>query len=184
MIPMGEDFCFQNAPEFFASSDRLIDYWNTNIMSQTNIELKYSTPSMYIDDLAALDRSWTTRYDDMFPYADNDVTYWTGYYTSRANSKKFIRDGGHVLNSSNKLFALAALDVDTTDAEIQTYKDMKYKMMDAVGIAQHHDAITGTETTKVTKDYNNRIYEGMQYSKVGYSSLIADLAASAGVSSD
>ena len=111
MIPMGEDFCFQNAPEFFASSDRLIDYWNTNIMSQTNIELKYSTPSMYIDDLAALDRSWTTRYDDMFPYADNDVTYWTGYYTSRANSKKLIRDGGHVLNSSNKLFALAALDV-------------------------------------------------------------------------
>ena len=146
---MGEDFCFQNAPEFFASSDRLIDYWNTNIMSQTNIELKYSTPSMYIDAVAAQDIAWPTRYDDMFPYADQDDSYWTGYFTSKANSKKFIRDGGRTLNSSNKLFALAALDVDTTDAEIQTYEDMKYKMMDAVGITQHHDAVTGTARTHV-----------------------------------
>ena len=155
---MGEDFCFQNAPEFFASSDNLIEYWNANIMSQTNIELKYSTPSMYIDDLAALDRSWTTRYDDMFPYADQDDSYWTGYFTSKANSKKYIRDGGHTLNSSNKLFALAALDVDTTDAEIQTYEDMKYKMMDVVGITQHHDAVTGTAKTRAVLDYERRIY--------------------------
>jgi len=149
MFAMGEDFTFQNAHKFFASSDNLIEYWNANIMSQTNIELKYSTPSMYIDAVAAQDIAWPTRYDDMFPYADQDDSYWTGYFTSKANSKKFIRDGGRTLNSSNKLFALAALDVDTTDAEIQTYEDMKYKMMDVVGITQHHDAVTGTARTHV-----------------------------------
>jgi len=31
----------------------MINYWNENIMSQTNIELIYSTPSMYVDAVAA-----------------------------------------------------------------------------------------------------------------------------------
>jgi hypothetical protein len=158
MFAMGDDFTFQNAEEFFASSDNLIEYWNENIMNQTNIELKYSTPSMYIDAVAAQDIAWPTRYDDMFPYADQDDSYWTGYFTSKANSKKFIRDGGRTLNSSNKLFALAALDIDTTDAEIQTYEDMKFKMMDAVGVTQHHDAVTGTAKTRAVLDYERRIY--------------------------
>jgi len=70
----------------------------------------------------------------LFPYADNDESWWTGYFSSKANDKKFFRDGGHILNSSNKLFALAALDIDTSDADITTYKEMKDDMMDAVGI--------------------------------------------------
>jgi len=50
---MGEDFRFQNAHQFFRSSDNLISYWNQNILPLTNIELLYSTPSMYIDAVAA-----------------------------------------------------------------------------------------------------------------------------------
>lgn len=153
-------------------------------MSQTNIELKYSTPSMYVDAVAAQNISWPTRYDDLFPYADNDESWWTGYFSSKANDKKFFRDGGHILNSSNKLFALAALDIDTSDSDISTYKSMKDDMMDAVGITQHHDAITGTAREHVSKDYDRIVFEGIENSQAGYSSLIADLAESAGVSSD
>jgi hypothetical protein len=66
----------------------LIDYWNTNIFDLTNIELIYSTPSIYVDAVAAENIVWPTKYDDMFPYADHEAAYWTGYFTSRANSKK------------------------------------------------------------------------------------------------
>jgi hypothetical protein len=41
------------------------------MQDQTNIELIYSTPSMYIDAISAQNIKWPTKYDDLFPYADN-----------------------------------------------------------------------------------------------------------------
>ena len=77
---------------------------------------------------------WPTKYDDMFPYANNDYTYWTGFYSSRANDKKYFRDASHVLHGSNKLFALASIDQKTTDSDIKAMLDAKQAMMDVVGV--------------------------------------------------
>ena len=88
----------------------MMAFWNQNMMELTNIELIYSTPSIYVDAIAAEQISWPTKYDDMFPYADNDASFWTGYFSSRANDKKYMRDASHVLQSSNKLFALSSID--------------------------------------------------------------------------
>ena len=113
-------------------------------MSDTNIELIYSTPSMYVDAIAAENIIWPTKYDDGFPYADNDSSFWTGYFSSRANDKKYMRDASHTLHSSNKLFALSSIDQETTDAQINAMLNAKATMMDVVGVMQHHDGITGT----------------------------------------
>jgi hypothetical protein len=67
--------------------------------------LLYSTPGNYLDALIAQNITWPTKYDDMMPYADNPDEYWSGYFTSRANSKKQIRDGSATLHASNKIFA-------------------------------------------------------------------------------
>ena len=58
-----------------------------------DIKLIYSTPGMYIDAVnrAAPNMTWPTKYDDMFPYADNNASFWTGYFTSRANNKAYER---------------------------------------------------------------------------------------------
>lgn len=45
----------------------------------------YSTPSKYIDAIIAANFSLPTTYNDMVPYADFDNSFWTGFYTSRAN---------------------------------------------------------------------------------------------------
>lgn len=47
----------------------------------------------------------------MFPYADGNANYWTGYYTSRANSKRQVRDGQANLHASNKLYAQKAIEL-------------------------------------------------------------------------
>jgi hypothetical protein len=99
---------------------------------------------MYIDSVAEQKIEWTTKYDDGFPYADNDASYWTGYFSSRANDKKYMRDASHTFHSSSKLFALSAIDLETTDDQLAQIADAKSLMMDTVGIVQHHDAITGT----------------------------------------
>lgn len=56
--------------------------------------LEYSTPSRYIDGISQGSNAnlvWPTKYDDMFPYADNSLSFWTGYFTSRANAKGYIK---------------------------------------------------------------------------------------------
>jgi hypothetical protein len=112
---MGEDFRFSNAHKYFISSDNLINYWNTELYEKTNIWLKYSTPSMYVDAVNQQEIDWPVKYDDFFPYADHEAAYWTGYFSSRANAKKFFRDGQHTYHASNKLFSSLALDPTTTD---------------------------------------------------------------------
>jgi len=50
----------------------MIKYYNEHFGAQNNIEVKYSTPSIYVDALAAYNITWSTKYDDIFPYADDD----------------------------------------------------------------------------------------------------------------
>lgn len=70
---------------------------------------------MYVDAVAAQNIAWPTKYDDSFPYADDQYSFWTGYFSSRATDKEYFRRASHTLHSSNKLFALAAIDKKTTD---------------------------------------------------------------------
>jgi hypothetical protein len=176
LITMGDDFRFQNAHKYFSSSDNMINYWNEHMMESTNIELIYSTPSMYIDAIAAENIEWPTKYDDGFPYADGDTAFWTGYFSSRANAKKYMRDASHTLHSSNKLFALASIDQSTTDSEIDEMLAAKAAMLDVVGVVQHHDAITGTAKQHTADDYNKRIYKGIERTNPVYASIVDKIA--------
>jgi hypothetical protein len=82
----------------------------------------------------------------MLPYASEEDFYWTGYYTSRATLKSLVRYGSDILHSSNFVFAQKVLDPKATDSEIQEVLDTKFKIFDAMGILQHHDAVAGTST--------------------------------------
>ena len=115
LIPMGGDFMYANGHMNFLSMDRLIKYFNSKVQ---NVKLMYSTPSEYLSALKKANIVWPTKYDDMFPYADRMDDYWTGYFTSRANSKIFIRDGQASLHSSSKLYALRMINQTATDREI------------------------------------------------------------------
>ena len=53
-----------------------------------NVTFFYSTPVIYLDAIKKQNLQYSVRYDDIFPYADEANEYWSGYFTSRANSKK------------------------------------------------------------------------------------------------
>jgi len=184
LVTMGDDFRFQNAKMYFRSSDAMIKYFNENEGAKSNIELIYSTPSMYIDALADEKIVWPTKYDDIFPYADNEDSYWTGYFTSRANDKGYMRTASHSLHSSNKLFALAVIDQTTSDEQVSKMLDAKAHLLDTVGVVQHHDGITGTGKQHVADDYVNRISKSIEASNPAYAERIDQIAEHAGIDAD
>lgn len=61
---------------------------------------------------------WPTREDDMYVYAKEDEGYWSGYFTSRANLKSFIRLASRELHASSKLYAMRVIDKKATTVEI------------------------------------------------------------------
>jgi hypothetical protein len=109
-IPMGCDFSYTNAKMNYESMDALIEYINQRYHFNTTV--MYSTPGEYIRAISAIDIAWPTRYADMFPYADKPEDYWTGYFTSRPNFKKFVRDGQSNLHASNTLYGAKVLDLE------------------------------------------------------------------------
>ena len=90
-MPFGCDFTYGNAKLNYQFMDSMITYFNAN--NDVNMKMFYSTPGQYIDALKAENITWPTKYDDMFPYADNPQDYWSGYFSSRQAAKKQVRDG-------------------------------------------------------------------------------------------
>lgn len=131
-MPWGEDFAYGNARIDYRNGDALMEEWNKT-MTRLNMNIKYSTIPAYIEAVKAEEIEWPVKYDDFFPYADGTDDYWTGYFTSRANSKSQVRLGSHNLHASTKLMAGKVLDQKSTDAEIESVTNARYTMFDSMG---------------------------------------------------
>jgi hypothetical protein len=104
----GDDFAFYYADQNYKFLDDVI----STLKSATNkFEFKFSTPSQYYEAVQkeAQEKKieFPTHVSDFMPmeqvYKDS---FWTGYYTSRPNFKKYIRDLSSTIFSSSNLFAL------------------------------------------------------------------------------
>uniref|UniRef100_A0A7I4YMU9 Alpha-mannosidase n=1 Tax=Haemonchus contortus TaxID=6289 RepID=A0A7I4YMU9_HAECO len=148
MMLMGSDFQYTNANAWYTNLDKLIQHVNGNAIH--GVHVFYSTPSCYVKGLT---ESSTTRLptkeDDFFPYASSNVSYWTGYFTSRPTFKRMVRETSSLLQLCKQLDALADLGPED-DADVET-------IARAAALVQHHDAVTGTAKEKVTGDYKKRL---------------------------
>ncbi|XP_026271901.1 lysosomal alpha-mannosidase isoform X2 [Frankliniella occidentalis] len=153
ILTMGGDFTYQAAHFWYQNMDKLIRYIN-NHKTEEKVNLFYSTPSCYLKAVHDSNNTWTTKDDDFFPYASDPHAYWTGYYSSRPTIKFFERQGNNFLQVCKNLYALADLgpeDMADLDA-----------MREAMGVMQHHDAITGTEKQHVAADYSRLLARGFE----------------------
>ncbi|OMO99296.1 hypothetical protein COLO4_13372 [Corchorus olitorius] len=159
MWTMGTDFRYQYALTWYRNLDKLIHYVNKD----GRVNALYSTPSIYTDAKYAASKSWPLKTEDYFPYADRINAYWTGYFSSRPALKRYVRSmSGYYLAARQLEFFKGRSDSGpNTDS-----------LADALAIAQHHDAVTGTEKQHVANDYAKRLSIGYsEAEKVVASSL-------------
>ncbi|MFS7934243.1 putative alpha-mannosidase [Helianthus anomalus] len=129
MWTMVTDFKYQYAESWFQNMDKFIHY--VNKVSWVNA--LYSTPSIYTDAKHVEPDSWPLKEDNYFPYASDIDAYWTAYFTSRAGLKGYVRMlSGHYL---------AARQLEVMTGRNKTGPTIDY-LGDALGIAQHHDAVS------------------------------------------
>ncbi|KAJ0974238.1 hypothetical protein J5N97_016203 [Dioscorea zingiberensis] len=153
MWTMGDDFTHQYAETWFRQMDKLIHYVNKD----GRVHALYSTPSIYIDAKNAANQSWPLKVDDYFPYADSANAYWTGYFTSRPTFKRYVRMlSGYYLAARQLEFfvGIASSGLSTTS------------LGDAMGLAQHHDAVSGTAKQHTTNDYAKRLSSGSSKAEI------------------
>ncbi|KAL2662490.1 hypothetical protein AAZV13_02G043200 [Glycine max] len=162
MWTMGDDFQYQYAESWFKQMDKLIHYVNKD----GRVNALYSTPSIYTNAKNAANQTWPLKTDDYFPYADSRNAYWTGYFTSRPALKRYVRMlSGYYLTARQLEFLVGK----------KSTKYNTYDLGDALGIAQHHDAVSGTAKQHTTNDYAKRLAIGASEAEAVVSSSLACL---------
>ncbi|KAG2405268.1 alpha-mannosidase protein [Vigna angularis] len=140
--------------------ERVNDFVAAALSQDGRVNALYSTPSIYTDAKFATNEYWPIKTDDFFPYADRANGYWTGYFTSRPAIKRYVRlmSGYYLAARQLEFFRGRMNSGPNTDS-----------LADALAIAQHHDAVTGTEKQHVANDYSKRLAIG--YKEVQFQSL-------------
>ena len=65
--------------------------------NETKVHALYSTPSCYTYSVNKAAKTWSTKSDDFFPYADHPHAFWTGYFVSRPALKGYVRETNNLL---------------------------------------------------------------------------------------
>ncbi|XP_018570365.1 lysosomal alpha-mannosidase [Anoplophora glabripennis] len=167
LIAMGEDFYYEAAHKNFINMDRFIKAFQGN----PEIHVLYSTPSCYIKAVNDVKPELKLKTDDFFPYSDKKHSFWTGYFTSRPNSKRFERVGHNILQATKQLVALNGLEGSDYNNNVKSLE----KLRDIMGIMQHHDAITGTERQLVTNDYVKQLTRAIEEAEAPIGNIIGEL---------
>lgn len=153
IMTLGSDFQYSNAHMWFKNLDKLIFYVNQRQTNGSKINIFYSTTACYLYSLNQANTTWTVKTDDFFPYAHRPHAFWTGYFTSRAALKDYVRRTNNYLQAVRQLATLANLNSTITSPGLDVLER-------AMGVAQHHDAVSGTERQHVANDYAKRLARG------------------------
>ncbi|OWF35943.1 Alpha-mannosidase 2x [Mizuhopecten yessoensis] len=156
ILPLGDDFRYDTDLEWdkmHAVLDIIITYINNN--PKFNMMMKYGTLKDYLAEVKnQYNTSGSPLYTgDFLPYTDNGNDYWTGFYSSRPEQKRAIRELQETFHAGSVWNSLSPL------TNSRRSRDEMEHVAWTVSLMQHHDAITGTSKAAVVGDYRSRARE-------------------------
>ena len=151
--------------------DRAIHYCNQD----GRVQCRYGTPSGYASaKLTTPSVSLAVNDYDLFPYADGPNAQWSGYFVSRASLKGYVRDTSSYFQAAKLLQVASGGAADTGPS------NPLYRLERALGVAQHHDGVSGTSKQHVAYDYARRLAWGREDGDKMIAAALAKLSGYAG----
>ena len=156
LSPLPQHRRYANAEDVFRKIDRLI----RAVHEEGKVVARYSTPQEYVEAKRKERTSlWPLKNaTDFFPYADSPHKVWSGYFTSRPALKGYIRTSSATFSVARMLHALASA---ASGASVKRAPASLRKLEEALAVASHHDAITGTSRQDVAFDYAQSLAIGV-----------------------
>ena len=132
--------------------------------------------------------AYPVKRDDFFPYADQPHAYWTGYFTSRPTQKFYNKYASAYLQTARQIQLLGMVSKESSTAEREHHfapptddpmafvapnePSVTAPLSEALGLSQHHDAVTGTAKQHVASDWARRIGIGMDSADAAISDVM------------
>eukprot|EP00656_Telonema_subtile_P039251 TRINITY_DN44386_c0_g1_i1.p1 TRINITY_DN44386_c0_g1~~TRINITY_DN44386_c0_g1_i1.p1 ORF type:complete len:768 (+),score=35.72 TRINITY_DN44386_c0_g1_i1:149-2452(+) len=168
LVPWGCDF--QHIDAF--SSFGLMDAEFEDVVARyPYLTFEYSTPDRYLQRVLNSGFKWPMNFDDYFLDSDNENAYWSGYLTSHAEYKHFERN---LMNRRSSTDILLSSQIPDPESFSSRWNDVD-ALRQALGVAQHHDSITGTARASVWNQYRKILTLGMRQSDSTLSLLLQDI---------
>lgn len=159
---MGSDFQYIGALAWFTRLDKLIHYVNAD----GRVRALYSTPSIYTTAKISSTVRWPVKaFNDFMPYIPGPHKPMVGFYTSRPALKGYIRETMSYQQAARQLQTLTG----GADTDLGPSNPL-YLLERALGVTQHHDAVSGTSKQAVAYDYEQRLALGRASAEL----LVAD----------
>ncbi|XP_046545194.1 LOW QUALITY PROTEIN: alpha-mannosidase 2-like [Haliotis rubra] len=174
LVPHGDDFRYFSESEWtkqLTNLEKIFTFMNSK--SDFHIKIEFGTLRDYFTALEKDKPHFTDKSPfpslsgDFFPYTDRSDQYWSGYFTSRPLYKHITR----VLQAKVRLLDIwytlcYARAMRRQKTAVVSFLRERFPIVVSVrranGHFQHHDAITGTSSSSVTKDYANILLYAME----------------------
>jgi len=198
---------FDSVRIFYSTPERYTSCKHADLMNskQRPNTVKRDTSGYEVEESDAKfnPQNWAVKTGDFFPYADCDHCYWTGYFSSRQSLKRLERVGSSFLHAATQIDSMMKLYFSWYKNEpIPRVKERVkikstlgkptrvpswnsspfYSLEDAMGVAQHHDAVAGTAKQHVAYDYAKLISSGISDANAFVTANLRRILLSASVS--
>uniref|UniRef100_A0AC11CGL8 Uncharacterized protein n=1 Tax=Ovis aries TaxID=9940 RepID=A0AC11CGL8_SHEEP len=171
--PWGCDRQFFSASVQFANMDHLMSYINKHI-SQFGVLMVYTTLGEYFQTLYSEHEPVQVRdHCDFLPYSSDMFHSWTGFYASRSGLKGLARRASALLYAGEFMFTRFMLAPHRFLDQAWVLQQLQ-KLPWAVSEVQHHEAITGTHTPRVSDMFVGCLSNGMHGVQKLMSAIIQD----------
>ena len=144
--PFEQVHIFYSSPEYYTQCkhDELMQYYDQEHTKNEKDDLNY-----------AVKQPGT----DFFPYASDQNSVWTGYFTSRPSLKRMERVASGFLLAARQILSYSNSDSD--DKDNNSNDQALFRLEDAHAVLQHHDGVSGTSKQHVAYDYAKTLHAAM-----------------------